>query len=55
MVQVTLLAKARGTIERVLNGLHSKVGVAAVHLLEEGDLGVTSEVDVLSAIGYELH
>jgi hypothetical protein len=50
-----LLAKARGTVERVLNGLHGEVGVAAVHHLEESDLGVPREVNVLGAIGDELH
>jgi hypothetical protein len=37
-----LLAKARGTVERVLDGLHGEVGVSAVDNLEEGNLGVTS-------------
>jgi hypothetical protein len=50
-----LLAEVRGTVERVFNGLHGKVGVATVHLLEESDLGITSEVDILSAVCNELH
>jgi hypothetical protein len=50
-----LLAEVRGTIERVLNGLHGEVGVAAVNHLEERDLGVTSQVNILGAVGYELH
>jgi hypothetical protein len=29
--------------------------VTTVHHLEEGDLGVTGQVDVLGAIGHELH
>jgi hypothetical protein len=29
--------------------------VAAVHDLEEGDLGVTRKVDILGAVGHELH
>jgi hypothetical protein len=29
--------------------------VALVHCLEEGNLGVTGQVDVLGAISYELH
>jgi hypothetical protein len=29
--------------------------VAAVHHLEEGNLGITSQIDVLCAIGDELH
>ena len=36
------LAEARRAVERVLNGLHGEVRVAAVHDLEESDLGVTS-------------
>ncbi len=50
-----LLTEARGTVERVLNGLHGEVGVSAVNNLEESDLGVTREVNVLGAIGDELH
>ena len=50
-----LLAEVGGTIERVLNGLHGEVGVAAVNHLEERDLGVTSQVNILGAVGYELH
>jgi hypothetical protein len=49
------LAEARGTVERVLNGLHGEVGVTTVDNLEEGDLGVTSEVNILGAISDELH
>jgi hypothetical protein len=30
-----LLAKVRGTIERVLNGLHGEVGVTTVNNLED--------------------
>ncbi len=50
-----LLAEVRGTVERVFNGLHGEVGVATVHLLEESNLGVTSEVDILSTVCNELH
>jgi hypothetical protein len=50
-----LLAEVRGTIERILNGLHGEVRVAAVHHLEERNLGVTRQVYVLSTVGYELH
>ncbi len=50
-----LLAKARGTVEGVLNGLHGEVRVSAVNNLEEGNLGVTREVNVLGAISDELH
>jgi hypothetical protein len=50
-----LLAEVRGAVERVLNGLHGEVGVAAVHHLEKSNLRVTSQVNILGAIGYELH
>jgi hypothetical protein len=44
-----------GTVERLFDGLHREVGVAAVHHLEKGNLGVSCEVNVLSADGNELH
>ena len=50
-----LLAKVRGSVERVLNGLHGEVRVATVDHLEEGDLGITCEVNILGAVGYKLH
>ena len=50
-----LLTETRGTIERILNGLHGEVGVTTVNNLEESDLGVTREVNVLGAISDELH
>ena len=50
-----LLTKARGTIERILNGLHGEVGVTTVYNLEESNLGVTCEVNILGAISDELH
>ena len=49
------LAEARRAVERVLNGLHGKVGVTPVHRLEEGNLGITSQIHVLRAIGNQLH
>jgi len=49
------LAKARGAIERVLNGLHGEVRVAAVHDLKEGNLRVAREVNILRTISDELH
>ena len=45
------LAEARRAVERVLDGLHGEVGVAAVDDLKEGDLGIASEVNVLGTIG----
>ena len=50
-----LLAKVRGAVKRVLDGLHGKVGVAAVHHLEESDLRVASQVHVLGAVSDKLH
>ena len=49
------LAEARGTVERVLDGLHGEVRVAAIDHLEESNLGVTGEVNVLGTISHELH
>ena len=49
------LAEARGTVERVLDGLHREVRVAAVNHLEKSNLRVTRQVNVLGAISYELH
>jgi hypothetical protein len=49
------LAKARGTVEGVLDGLHGEVSVATVNRLEESNLRVSSQVDVLGAISDELH
>ena len=49
------LAEARGAVEGVLNGLHGEVRVAAVHDLEEGNLGVAREVNILGAVGDKLH
>ena len=42
-------------IESLLDRLHSEVGVTLVGNLPESDLGVTSQVNVLSAIGDKLH
>ena len=49
------LAEARGTVERVLDGLHGEVRVTTVYNLEESDLGVTSQVNILGTISDELH
>ena len=48
-------AVARAAVDRLLNSLHSKVGVALVHRLKEGNLGVTSQVNILSTVSHELH
>jgi hypothetical protein len=50
-----LLTEARGTVERILNGLHGEVRVSAVDNFEEGNLGITSQVNILGAISDELH
>jgi len=42
-------------VESLLNGLHGKVGVTLVGNLPEGNLGITSQINVLSAIGDKLH
>jgi len=49
------LAEARRAVERVLDGLHGEVGVAAVDDLKEGNLGVAREVNVLGTVSDELH
>ena len=43
------------TREGLLDGLHREVGVAPVRHLPEGDLGGTSEENVLRAVSYKLH
>jgi hypothetical protein len=42
-------------VESLLNRLHGEVGVTLVGNLPESDLGVTSKVNVLGAIGDKLH
>jgi hypothetical protein len=43
------------TRESLLNGFHSKVGMASVRHLPEGNFGGSSKEYVLGAIGDELH
>jgi len=43
------------TVESLLNRLHSKIGVALVAHLPKGNLRITSQINVLSAIGDKLH
>jgi hypothetical protein len=50
-----LLAEVGGAVEGILDRLHGEVGVSAVHNLEESDLGVASQVNILSTISDELH
>lgn len=47
--------EVRLTVEGHLNGLHSKVGVALVEHLPEGNLRVAGDVDILGTIRDELH
>jgi hypothetical protein len=44
-----------GTVDGLENGFSCEVGVAAIYGLEESDLGLTSKVNVLGAVGNELH
>ena len=44
-----------GTVHGLFDVLHREVSVALVFGLEEGNFGVTGKVDVLGAVGDELH
>jgi len=44
-------AKIGLSVERLLNGLNGEVGISAVGHLPEGNLGVSSQVNVLCAVG----
>jgi len=50
-----LATETGSTIEYLSDGFNGKVCVTAVNRLEECNFGVTGEVNVLSAVGYELH
>jgi hypothetical protein len=43
------------SIESLLNRLNGKIGISAVSNFPEGNLRISSQIDVLSAVGYELH
>ena len=43
------------TVERLLDRLHREVGVTPVGHLPEGNLRVSSKVDILGAVSHELH
>jgi len=45
----------RSTVDSLFDVFHREVGVTLVHSLEESDFWVTSQVDILGAIGDELH
>ena len=48
-------ASGRVAVEGLFDRFHREVGVAAVDHLEEGDLGVTGQVNILGAVSDELH
>jgi hypothetical protein len=48
-------AKISLTVESLLNRLHREVGVSAIRHLPEGNLGCSSKVNILGAVGHELH
>ena len=50
-----LLAEVRGTVKRVLDGLHGEVGVTSVDHFKKCDLRVASQVNVLGPVSNELH
>jgi len=49
------LTEVAHTVEGLLNGLHRKVGVAAVKLLEKGHLRVRRQINILCTVGNKLH
>ena len=49
------LTEVSNTVKGLLNRLHREVGVATIELLEESNLRVRRQVNVLRAIGDELH
>ena len=61
--QITVAADSAGhaatkvglTVKSLFNRLHSKVGVSLVRHFPEGNLRITSKIDVLCAIGDKLH
>jgi len=42
-------------VHRLLDHLHGEVGVTLVHRLEEGHLGLTRQINILSTVSHELH
>ncbi len=50
-----LLTEVSLAVEDLLDGFHAEVGVATIHGLKVRNLGVTCEVNILGAIGDELH
>ncbi len=49
------VAEVRRAVEGLLDSLNGEVGVPAIDNLEEGNLGITSKIDILSAVSDELH
>ena len=50
-----LVTETGVAVKGVLNRLHGKVRVAAVHELEEGNLGITGQINILGTVGNQLH
>ena len=48
-------AGRRAAVGRLRNQLHREVGVTLVHRLEEGHLGLTRQIHILSTVSNELH
>jgi len=46
---------SNGAVDGLENRLNGEVGVAAVNGFEKGNLGLTSQVNVLGAVGNKLH
>jgi hypothetical protein len=49
------LAEVSSSVKDLLNGLHREVSVTTIHNLKKSNLGVSSKINILSAIGDELH
>jgi len=49
------LAEVSSSVEYLLNRLHREVSVTTINDLEEGNLGVTSKINILCSVSYELH
>lgn len=46
------VSEVGGTHESLLDIFHGEVGVATVDHFEEGDLGISGEIDILCAVGH---
>ena len=50
-----LVAETGVAVPGVLNGLHGEVSMTTVNKLEKGNLGISSQVNILCAISHQLH